>query len=67
MQTFEFEQMECYACEMTWDGKNDCHGLPFSRAFKIQKQAVAELVEAARNAWGRGKFVKCTETRKLNP
>lgn len=70
VQEFEWEGATLYACALTFDSEpahycGDIHNFP-TYGFNL-KQIALWLVESAREQWGKGNFVKCTETRKLKP
>jgi hypothetical protein len=64
IQDFTFEGKTYYACALTWDGKNNCHDIPFPEYGFNKNQIAHWLVETAREQWGKGNFVKCLDTRK---
>jgi hypothetical protein len=68
-QEFEWEGGTYYATAGTWDS-DTAHAVdsyPVPAYAETLKQAATWAVEAGRDKFGSGNFVKCSDTRKLCP
>jgi hypothetical protein len=67
VQHFTWEDKQLHACALTFDSEAShyCCDFDFPDYGFSLKQVARWLVESAREQWGKGNFVKCTETRKL--
>ena len=65
VQHFTWEDKQLHACALTFDSEH-YHAVVNFPAWSYSLKDIARwLVESAREQWGKGNFVKCTETRKL--
>lgn len=65
LQEFDHEGQTLFAAAMTIDSEpaHYCADLPCPDYAHTKEQAVGWLLESARDRWGKGRFVKCCDTR----